>query len=410
MRILFVTPFVPGPNVDHAGGRDLFYFMKALAVRNEVSLLGLELGDGMAADQEALRQFCRHVEIVPLRNGAAKLARYLGHFKWPRAVAMFYSPELAQRLSMWLGRMDFDVIQFENIQTIPYAEQVTLPTVLDCIDLNFLPLFQQHLAASGSILRRLHRAFEWPRLQLYEARACRRFSGFITRSDRDATFLKAFNPGAVISVRHGTWPVTFELAIDESRPRPRPRPARPVVMFVGAMWRSVNSDACHYFLDRIWPAVRRALPEAEFQIVGASPPASLSAYSGRDNVHVTGYVTDLLPWYRQCSVLVVPLLAAGGVITKIVDAMLVGLPVVATSVANQGINAARGRDILIGDDSTAFADALIRVLTDDQLYSEISTNSEAFMEKFFDWDASIRATESLYREVASRHRSIAAPA
>ncbi len=204
-----------------------------------------------------------------------------------------------------------------------------------------------------------------------------------------------------MAVKQGTFPVTFDLAADPSRPRPRPRPVRPVVMFVGAMWRPINSEACEYSLDRIWPSVRKAVPNAEFRVVGGSPPQSLSARSGRDNVLVTGYVEDLLPWYRECSVLVAPLLAAGAIITKITDAMLVGVPVVATSVANQGIRAVPGRDILIGDDPAAFADALVRVLTSDQLYAELSANSEQFMAQFFDWDASIRAIESLYREVVS---------
>ncbi len=151
MKILFVAPFVPGPNVDHAGGRDLFYLLKGLTARNEVSLLGLELGAGVAADHEALRGFCRHVEIVPLKGGAAKVGRYLRHAQWPRAVAMFYSPEFSERLKLLLRQADFDVVQLENVQTIPYAAEVSVPTVLDCIDLSFLPLFQQHLAATGSV-------------------------------------------------------------------------------------------------------------------------------------------------------------------------------------------------------------------------------------------------------------------
>ena len=88
--------------------------------------------------------------------------------------------------------------------------------------------------------------------------------------------------------------------------------------------------------------------------------------------------------------------------------MLVGLPVEATSVANvanQGIGAEPGRDIPIADDPAGFADALIRILATDQVYEQISSNAEAFMRQFFDWEASIRGIESLYREVAAAPRS-----
>ncbi len=172
-----------------------------------------------------------------------------------------------------------------------------------------------------------------------------------------------------------------------------------MLLFVGAMWRPVNSDACIYFLDSIWPLIRQKIPEAGFQIVGGKPPAALAERSGRENVVVTGYVEDLMPYYRNCSVVVVPLLAAGGVIAKIADAMRIGIPVVATSVANQGTKAIVGRDICIGDEPAEFASHVVSLLQDEALYSRISFNAEQFILDNFDWKHSVQEIEDLYKIV-----------
>ena len=175
MRILFVAPFVPGPNVDHTGGRYLFHMLESLAERNELFLVALDSRRDEANSDDALKRFCRYVEIVPLRSGLSTIGRYLRHLRWPRAVAMSYCPQLRKRVRELLQEIDFYLVQCENIQTIPYVQDARVAKVLDCIDLNFLPMFQQYLASRGVSLRRIYRALEWPRLQLYETLALRQF-------------------------------------------------------------------------------------------------------------------------------------------------------------------------------------------------------------------------------------------
>jgi hypothetical protein len=234
----------------------------------------------------------------------------------------------------------------------------------------------------------------------YESRALLRFRGVLTRSDRDAHLVRAIAPRTEVVVA-SSWPLTYDWALDPRRPRPRPRPDRHVVMFLGAMWRSVNSEACESFLEQAWPLVRARVPDAEFRVVGAGPPPSILSRHGSDGVVVTGYVEDLMVHYHECSVLVVPLLAAGGIITKVADAMHIGLPVVASSVANQGIGAAPDSEILIADEPRRFADHVVRLLTDDALYARVSLNAEQCMRRHFDWDGTLRRVEALWEHVAA---------
>ena len=402
MRILFVSSFLPGANVDHAGGRDIFHLMRYLSKKHSVSIVCMAKSDEASQWADDLRQFCEQVQIVPTKNRfVISPHQWVRYIHLPRSVGMSWSSEMRDRLDSLLKTGSYDLVQYENVQMIPYSDGNKIPGVLDCIDVGFLPLFQQILGEKGTWLRRLYWLTEWPRLQLYESRGLLRFNSILVRSEKDASIVRILHPNAQVVVMQ-SWPYTTPLTEDPTRVKPRPRPFKPVVMFVGAMWRPVNADACIYFLEQVWPLVKQEIPDAQFWIVGGRPPARLIEWNGKANVLVTGYVTDLLPYYKQCSVAVAPLLAAGGVIAKIADAMRIGIPVVATSAANQGTEAKPGCDILIGDDPVTFARHLISILQDETLYRFLSENAERFVETKFDWNRSVKSIEELYERTISQ--------
>jgi len=402
LKILFVSTFVPGPNTNHAGGRDVFHIMRRLAENHQISIICLANSPEEISRNAASLEFCRHVELIQSPNGfLSTLRRVSNYFRLPRSVARFYSVELHQTLHRLLERSRFDVIQYENVQVLPYAENIQIPGVLDCIDVNFMPMFQSYLSGRGSFWRRLYWLLEWPRLQIYEARKIREFKGIIVRSKKDEILVRAINSSARVAVVQSL-PLTASMAADPARPRPRKRPVIPKVMFMGAMWRPINSDACLYFLEQIWPKVRQVLPEAEFWIVGDSPPSNITKYHEKDNIVVTGYVDDMLPYFKECSVVVVPMLAAGGILYKIYDAMHIGIPVISTSVANQGIDAIHGQHILLADNAQDFAEHVVDLLRDDHLYARLSENSERFINEKFDWERSVRDVEDLYSYLAQK--------
>jgi glycosyltransferase involved in cell wall biosynthesis len=96
------------------------------------------------------------------------------------------------------------------------------------------------------------------------------------------------------------------------------------------------------------------------------------------------------------------MLAAGGILYKIYDAMHIGIPVVSTSVANQGIDAIHGQHILLADNAQDFAEHVVDLLRDDHLYARLSENSERFINEKFDWERSVRDVEDLYSYLAQK--------
>jgi glycosyltransferase involved in cell wall biosynthesis len=124
-----------------------------------------------------------------------------------------------------------------------------------------------------------------------------------------------------------------------------------------------NIDAIEYFCERMWPRVRAAYPDAIFQIVGRNPHPKIQKLAS-DSVQVTGTVPSVADYLRAASLVIVPLRIGGGTRLKIFEAMAMGKAVISTSIGAEGLDVQSGRDLLLADDATAFADAILLLLRD----------------------------------------------
>jgi len=161
--------------------------------------------------------------------------------------------------------------------------------------------------------------------------------------------------------------------------------ASPVLLFIGNMGYPPCVDAVLYFCREIFPRIRSVLSAAELWIVGRDPRPEVLQLNG-DGVHVTGRVDDVIPYYQQSAVCVVPLRAGGGTRLKILEAMALGRPVVSTTIGCEGLDVVDGEHLLIADNPKQFAEKTVRLLTDRQLYQHISTNGRQLVEARYDWD------------------------
>lgn len=121
------------------------------------------------------------------------------------------------------------------------------------------------------------------------------------------------------------------------------------VVFTGAMDYWANVDAVMWFADKVWPLVRQTNPEARFLIVGGNPTADVLGLDGKNGIKVTGRVEDIRPFIKNAMVAVAPLQIARGIQNKVLEAMSMARPVIATSMAIEGIEG-RTEHVKITDD------------------------------------------------------------
>lgn len=177
------------------------------------------------------------------------------------------------------------------------------------------------------------------------------------------------------------------------------------VLFTGAMWRRENQDAVRWFLTHVWPGVVRARPDAELVVAGAGAPASLLAeIEAAPNARATGEVPSLAPYYEAAAVFVAPLFVPGGLKFKVPQAMVHGLPVVASSVAASGIVevAPPGTFWAVTDDAAAMGAAVVDALARPDDASAVGRAAATWASAHYSFEASIAALLDRYRTLLRR--------
>jgi O-antigen biosynthesis protein len=239
-----------------------------------------------------------------------------------------------------------------------------LPVAVDSVDLHFV---REDRAAeySADKVRVLEEARRTQRRELAVYRAA---DIVITVTDRDRKVLLEHEPGATATVI----PNIHTMADIVPTVRARRRHS---MLFVGGFNHLPNVDAVLFLTKEVFPRVRRVLPDVTLTVVGDSAPREVRKASSK-GVVVAGWVPEVGPYLASHIVSVAPVRFGAGMKGKVGEAMAAGLPVVATSVAAEGMELQHGVDVLIADSVEDFAAAVVKVCTDEDLHARLSENSQ----------------------------------
>jgi glycosyltransferase involved in cell wall biosynthesis len=260
--------------------------------------------------------------------------------------------------------------------------------VFNTVDLHFLrEIRQAKLLDRPELLERARRTRD------EEIAAIRRADATIVLTDQEADIVRREAPGALIHVIPLV-PDPDELS--RAAPFAAPFSARSGVIFVGTYQHAPNADAVTYFVRSIWPLVRQRVPTAVFRIVGSGVTPEVQALAS-NGVEVVGFVDDLDAVLAQCRVAVVPLRYGAGMKGKILTSLRAGLPTVSSSLGIEGFALTPGEEILVEDDPYLFADAVIRLYTEEATWTRLSQKELEFVRKNFSFDRS----RDLFRRLLS---------
>ena len=169
----------------------------------------------------------------------------------------------------------------------------------------------------------------------------------------------------------------------------------PLLVFTGQMDYAPNVQAVIQFARDVLPRVRANVPDATFAIVGRNPAPAVAALAGSPGVEIVGAVPDMRPWLAAADVVVASLRIARGVQNKVLEAMAMGRPVVASEAAFEGIDAVPGLDLLVADGAGAEAAAILSLLGDRGLAAKIGRAARARMCLRYAWDRQLAPLENL---------------
>ena len=164
---------------------------------------------------------------------------------------------------------------------------------------------------------------------------------------------------------------------------------KPLLVFTGQMDYRPNIEAVESFAREALPIVRAKYPTATFAIVGRNPTPQVQALALQPGVIVTGGVPDIRGWLMAADVVVAPLRIARGIQNKVLEAMAMGRPVVASPQAAEGIDAVNGEHFVVAADPQAEAEAVRALLADPQQAELLGKAARARMEQRYDWAATL---------------------
>ena len=307
-----------------------------------------------------------------------------------QGVEAWHAP-FVQRPSAWLHEHGhrFDLVMLSRhyvaAEFLPlvrrFAPQARV--VFDTVDLHFLREMRGAELAGDAALR--HAA---ERTRERELSVIRASDTTLVVSPAERDMLSALLPGADVEVLAN---------LHEVAHTGLPFRQRHDLVFVGGFRHPPNVDAVLWFGREVFPLIHARQPDIRFHCIGTAPPADVLALQAQPGIVIHGHVADLGPYMDGARVAVAPLRFGAGVKGKVNLSMAHGQPVVATACAVEGMHLTSGHDVLVADDAAGFADAVLTLYRDEELWERLAAHGRANIEQHFSMEAAHGTVQRVFR-------------
>lgn len=369
-----------------------YHLLKHLAAKHRV-FLGTFVDDPDDMQHiETVRNFCSDLHVARLKPKFAKIRSLYALLAGEPLTLRYFRDS---RLQTWVDRIlyqqQIDAVVVFSSAMAQYVESISrIPVLVDFVDVDSAKWTQyapNHRWPMSWLYKR-----EGMRLLAYErevaARSVRSF--FVTEAE--SALFSGLAPECEVRVDALCNGVDADyFSPDINRPSPYAEDQIPVV-FTGAMDYLPNIDAVRWFATEILPTIREHRPQIHFYIVGRSPsPQVLSLASA--NVTVTGTVPDVRPYLQHASVVVAPLRIARGIQNKILEAMAMAKPVIASTECAGAVDAILGQELLTASTSSDFIAEIEVLLQDSERSRRIGEAARQRVLARYSWDAHLNGMD-----------------
>ncbi len=393
MHILLISRCPPYPL--HLGDRLIVWHLarELAALGHTLDLIAFADGDSDWHEQQHYQAYFRHITLIaePQRSQWAYLRRVLWPpARFPRQADAAWSAQMWQAIAAHLAQQAYDVVHvFGSVSVYEYAHLLhEHPAIITPYESYSLYLKRLIDANENTAIR--------PRLQRLMARQFERwmftpYQTTVVVAQPDQDELQAINPDLNLAVISNGIDLSYFVPSADIQ-----RDAN-MLLFVGNYEYAPNLQAAYTLIQQVLPQVRRELPAARLYLVGNAPPADLQALA-TEHVIVSGRVPDVRPYLVQAGAFVCPLTLGAGIKNKVLEALAMRCPVVATALSVDGIAVQQGHDVLLAD-VAAMGAAVVRVLRDARLRERLGRNGRQLIETRYSWQSVAERYAKLYQQV-----------
>jgi polysaccharide biosynthesis protein PslH len=376
MKILFLSRWFPFPP-DNGSKIRIYQLLQSLSQSHEVTLLSFSETPVSSSPDPQQRKICSSVQVVPWKPyNSRSLRAQLGFLSdQPRFLVDTYSPEMESLIRSKLMACKFDLVIASQLSMASYFSCFRdIPALFEEMEFG---VFYDQLSGQTQGLKRIKAQLRWIKLQRYISRLLTGFGAGTVASETEFHIIQKEFPTYQSKIE--ILPNGVDLRdYQDLKINRKPRH----IIFTGSFTYVANYQAMQWFVGQVFPLIREQYPDVHLIITGDHANLPLPSM---DNIILTGYVNDIKSLVASCDVSIAPIWSGGGTRLKILEAMAVGTPVVATSKGTEGLAAENEKHMLIADDPQNFARQVSNLLLSSELREYISHNALQLVKDRYDW-------------------------
>lgn len=391
MNILFLSHWYPYPP-DNGSKLRVYNLLRGLSTQHRVTLISFT-DNGQRSSAPELEQLCEKVFAIPTKSyNPASMSAIKGFFSSkPRVLVDKYVPEMSRQIHMELAHNNYDLVIASQWYMADYVSEIRgIPVIFEEVEVG---VFIQKRQASASPLRSFrHRMTEY-KLRGYLQNLLPNFVYCTVVSDIERDHLSDLVPGyhRIEVIANGVSLDDYEL--DGLIPRPN------TLIYTGSFRYRANYEAMLWFVNDVLPIIKREVPDIQLTITGDHADLPFPA---SENVILTGYVDEIRPLIASSWISIAPLLVGGGTRLKVLEAMALRSPVVATSKGVEGVSVQDGEHLLIANRSEDFAQSVLLLLRDAELRQSLASSAYQLIQQHYDWKVIMPEFLKLIDKVGSK--------
>lgn len=397
LRIIFLTNRIPLPITD-GQSRRTFNILRCLSANHRIYLLSLyETTQKIdLKDISKLENLCEKVElfrIPPKKVSAEMLAGFLRSLFSPDPYTVWrhYSRAFSYRVTELINTAKFDLVHCDMLSLV-YAvrnQHGIIRTITDH-DVSYLKCLRMANGYTNPLFRALL-YLESRKLRKLEGEVFKQVDFSVAVSNTDKEHLQTLCPTATFEV--------IENGVDTNAFMPGTvRTDENSLLWVGGFDQYPNREGIFFFLDSIYPLIKKVVRSVRLIILGSNENSKLRKIVEKDaSIRLTGYVDDILPFLHKATVFIAPILSGSGTRLKLLEAMAAGKPIVTTSIGCEGIEGVNKMHFLIADSAREFAEGVTNLITNGKLSTYLGENARALAVKKYDWKRIGERMDLIYR-------------
>ncbi|MBP7496780.1 MAG: glycosyltransferase [Bacteroidales bacterium] len=374
MKILILVSRIPYP-LEKGDKLRAYHHIKHLSRNNEIILCCLNDLKNTKDYTSHLQPFCKKIHIIDLPALSILINLFKAFIKKkPLQIGYFFNKKAKKTIDKIIKLEKPDRIFCQLIRVTEYVKDYNINKTLDYQDV-FSTGMKRIEQYSPFYLKWIYK-LEAKRLKHYESNIFDYFNKKIIISAPDRNEIHHKNKKDIHIIPNGI-DLNFFTKIEASKTFD--------LVFVGNMSYYPNVVSVLYLAKEILPLVKKQIPNIKLLIAGAKPVKKILKLQSED-ITVKGWVDDIRHCYASAKIFIAPMLIGTGLQNKLLEAMAMQLPCITSPLANDALKAINNKEIIVCNNSDAYANAITELINNPDKAHEIALNGNKFVSANYNWD------------------------